>query len=757
MAEASDGYRIIGKRIGRLEGLPKVQGQTRFTADQPVPGEIWGRVLRSPFPHARIRRIDTSKALQMPGVRAVLTSANLPDVLIGRRLRDMRLLATDRVRFVGERVAAVAADTKEQAEQALSAIEVDYEELPAVFDPLDSMADSAPLLHEELASYPGLPQPGDPALPRLHPEGRTELRDKNVYMHVSWGTGDPDEGFAEADHVFEHTFSVPRVHQAYMEPHACVVWDDADGRTHIRATNKSPFMMRRHLAEAAMVPEERIVVEPVPVGGDFGGKGSMADVPIAYHLSKAAGRPVRMGMDYTEELTAGSPRFAAVITVRSGVTSDGRITARSAKVFLNGGAYGGFTPMTTLPLIKDVGGVYRIPHFRVDGYSVYTNCVPGGHFRGPGQPQVIFAVESHMDLIAKQLELDPVEFRLRNVVSDGDLSPAGEAWERIRAAETLKEAAKAIGWDEPKPDPHVGRGLSLYEQHAIGGPTGGVLSLDPDGGLTWHTGVFDTGAGAHLAFRQIVAEEMGIDIERVRVEAGDTDSVPYEQGPAGSRLTHTASKLLVRATHDLRDRLSTLAAELMDRAESGLQYCDGTFHTEDKRISLEALAEVASPEVARVTVEEVHEEATVTGFVAQAVEVRVDPETGQLDVLKAVTAHDVGRILNPLSFHGQIQGALVQALGYGLMEELKVEDGRVSTPSLADYKIPTMPDVPPLTTVLLEPGQGQGVYETKSISEAAISGIAPAIANAVEDAVGVRATELPLSAEKVYRLLHPGQ
>ena len=419
--------RVIGQSIVRGEGPDKVTGKSVFAADVVLPGMLWGKALRSPFPHARIVSIDTAQARAVPGVHAVITAADLPEALVGRRLRDMPVLARDRVRFAGEKVAAVAADDLDAAEEALLLIDVEYEELPQVFDAEEAMTPGAPVLHSAMLAYQGLPQP---------PSGLD-----NVFAHITWGKGEVDQGFAESDLVFEHSYNAQLMHQAYIEPHACVVSVEPSGMVQAWVNNKDPYVLRGQLAAVWNIPEERIVLNPCNIGGDFGGKGSFMDVPLCYYLSLHSGRPVKMVMDYIQELMAANPRHPAVMTIKTGVKRDGTLWARQARVVFDSGAYGAFKPTVYLRGADHLCGVYRIPHARIDSYMVYTNNVPKGHMRSPAKPQVVFAVESHMDMIARELEMDPLEFRLKNVLKEGDSSPVGP---RL-AAGTRRGHAEARG------------------------------------------------------------------------------------------------------------------------------------------------------------------------------------------------------------------------------------------------------------------------------------------------------------------------
>ena len=738
-------YSVIGQPVTRAEGPDKVSGQSLYAGDVDRPGMLWGKVLRSPYPHARIISIDTSRAQQMPGVHAVVTGSDLPDRRVGRLLRDHPVLARGKVLFVGDKVAAVAAETPDLAEEALLQIDVVYEELDSVFDPEEAMAGSAPVLHEQMASYSGLPQPPSNI--------------NNVLAYNSWSKGDCDQGFAESDLIIEHSFNTQLAHQGYIEPHACVVEIDAANRVQIWANNKGPFMLRGQLAAVWDLSQEQIRINPCTIGGDFGGKGSFMDVPLCYYLALHSGRPVKMVMDYIQELMAGNPRHPGVITLRTGVKTDGRLWARQARVVFNSGAFGAFKPRVHLRGADHSGGPYRIPHVQIDSYMVYTNNIPCGHMRAPAKPQVAFAVESHMDMVARELGIDPYEFRKLNALQPGDVAPIGEEWRNIRAGETLQKAVDAVGWHTPKAKPNLGRGLAMGDQPQGSGQSSATVEMDQDGKVTLMMSLWDTGTGAHTVMRQIGAESLSIPVADVTLVVGDTDAVPFESGPGGTRVTYTAGQASLGAAEDLRDKLAVLAAEYLGESADVVTLQRGRFVCQgDANLSV-SLAEVAGRAVSAMQQpisgqkDFTSPPTEETSYCTQAAEVEVDLETGQVKVNKIITVHDVGTVLNPLAHQGQIEGGVIQGLGYALMEEMVTEEGRVSTLSLGDYKMPTMPDIPELVTVLLEPVSGPAPFQSKGIGESSNTPLAGAIANAVYDAVGVRIMELPITAEKVLKAL----
>ena len=716
-------HRIVGHTIGRLDGAGKVTGADRYSADVTLPGLIWGKALRSPLPHARIVGIDTSRAKALPGVLAVLTAADLPDILVGRRMFDMPLLARDRVRFIGEKVAVVAAVDPDVADEALAQIDVQYEDLPATIDLAKALDNGAPVVHENAGAYEGAPKE------RPHPNVQSVLRFK---------LGNVEVGFREADRIFEHTFRTQLAHQGYLEPHAGVVAIDADGRVQVWASNKMPHRLKELMSLALQLPQEKIRVNLTPIGGDFGGKGSLMDLPLAYHLSRITGRPVKMVMRYAEELMAGNPRHPSLITMRTGVTNDGRIVARQVKSLFNSGAYAAFKPAPSVHLggAGMGAGVYRMPNLLIESYCVYTHNIPCGHARSPGEPQMVFAGESHMDMIAKELGLDPTEFRRRNLLKDGDLLANGHHLEEVRAKETLEAALEASHWSTPKPGPWIGRGVAMTHRHIGVGFTNARVRLETTGNVTLVIALPDTGTGAHLTLRQVVAEVLGLAIDDVQIELATTDVFENDSGVGGSRVTHTGGRAAYHACEKLKELIAAETAKL------------GT-----PGASLAAIAQAAAREGRTLEASHFYDaktHAAVTSFTAQVAEVAVDPATGQVSVRHFTTAHDVGTVINPIGHQGQIEGGLIQGLGYALMEELPTEDGRISTLNLGETKLPTIADIPPLTTVLVEDAVGPGPFRAKAIGEGSISAVAPAIANAVADACGVRILDLPITAEKVY-------
>lgn len=737
--------KVVGRPLGRIEGPAKVGGQTLYTADVQLPGLVWGKCLRSPFAHARIARVNTERAKKVKGVLAVLTGQDLPPFRVGLSLQDNPVLAQGKVRFVGEKVAAVAAEELDAAEEALSLIEIEYEELPAVFDPQEAMAPGAALVHEELASYKG-----------FHPPAETL---PNVFAIQNWSAGDLSAGFKEADVVLEHTFRTQLAHQAYLEPHAAVVAVDGSDRVQVWASCKAPFRLKQQLAKQLDIPKDRIRVHIVAVGGDFGGKGSLMDIPVCYELAKRTRRPVKMVMTYAEELTAGDPRHPSLVRLKTGVRRDGTLVAREAEVIFNSGAYAAFKPgeIPNLGGATHSTGVYRISNYAIRSYGVYTNNVPCGYYRAPGQPQVVFAVESHTDLIAKELGMDPLEFRLKNLLKDGDKLPGGRGVDKVRCREALKAAAEKAGWGRSRVGKNVGRGIGVSFRHVGGsGEANAEILASPEGKVTILTAVPDTGTGTHTLLQQIAAEVLTILPDEIQVEIGDTETFENDAAPGGSKITAMSGQAVLAAAQEVREKMISTAAALLDCVPGEVKLERGRFTAARgarNGLSFAEVARRAAKENGVLRVRKTYQiksRSPVAAFVAQIAEVEVDRETGLLRVRRIVTAHDVGTVINPLTHQGQIEGGVIQGLGYATMEEVVTEGGKVVTANLGDYRIPCTEDLPELKTVLVEDPAGPGPFAAKQIGENGIIATAAAVANALQDAVGVRIFDLPLTAEKIY-------
>ena len=729
--------RSVGIPSPRVEGEQKVGGGAVYAVDVTLPEMLWAKVLRSPVAHGRIKNIDVSKALALPGVKALVTGADLAGAKIGKKIVDMPLLADKVVRYAGEKVAAVAAESEAIAEAALDLIEIEYEALPIVTDPIEAMTSRAPLLHPDVAGYKGL----------LHKIDTPS----NVFVHLTWKKGEVEEGFRQSDVVVENTFTVPAVHQGYIEPHSSLVRVNADGTADIWSSNKSPFSMRDAVGNALKISPSSLVLHPCYVGGDFGGKGDGNDVALCYALAEKSGRPVKLLIDYTEELMAGNPRHGAVIKVKTGVKKNGLLIAQHVQFFFDSGAYGAYRPQGFLVGAHDAPGPYRVPNCLVEENYVYTNKMPCGYMRAPGHLQAMFACESQTDLVARRLGMDPTEFRRMNLMQDGDASPLGEVIPHVKATETLAKALQESGYRQSKPK-RVGRGCAIADWVSKGGESYALLKVDETGVITLASAVTDTGPGVFTMMRQIVGEELNVPLDSIRVEMLDSSKVIKDTGVRGSSSTRVHGSSALDASRKLREEILNVAARSMHAARDDLILYDGgvTHGRAEKRMSF---AEIVRANGQPLTAEGHYvnmSDGPEASLVAQVAEVEVDEETGEVRIKKLTTAHNTGTILNPLTHQGQIDGAVIMGVGYGLIEDLGYDEGgKVLAANLGEYKIPNIRDIPELKTAILQSDFGSGPYNSMSIGETALIPTAAAIANAIEDAVGVRVTSLPITAEKV--------
>jgi CO/xanthine dehydrogenase Mo-binding subunit len=739
-------FRTIGKGLPRIEGEGKVTGQTKYAADLRFEDLLWAKVLRASVPHARIVKVDTSKAAALKGVRAVLTGADVKDIFVGTRVKDQPVLAYDKVRLCGDAVAAVAADSEAIADEAIGLIDFQYEELPYVDDPVEALKPTAPLIHEERNKYRNAAK---------LPEG---MPSHNLQSYVLWKNGDLDAGFAKAARIFEHTFRTPLSHHGYIEPCACTVQVHSDGRVEVWPSNKGPWGLREQMAEDFGVPKEKIKVHIVHVGGDFGAKASLIDVPIAYYLSKAAGgKPVKLVFDYTEELLAGGHRHPAVISLKTGVAADGTFTAIKGDIYFSGGAYGSqkANPQVTVLGGRRLASMYKVPAISCETYCSYTNHVPCTQTRTPGSPQVVFAFESQVDIIAKEMGIDALELRRRNILHDGDANPMGEKWTDILMGEVLERVVKTSGWKKGGAKKNRGWGMALYDRGTPEGKASSALTLEADGRVSILTGVPDVGPGYYTVSQQMVCETLGLPPEKVGVVFKDTDSLPFDPGTGGSKQTNTSGHAVKQSADEVREKLINLAARELGCQPEEVRQQGGKLTAPNKKsTTTQKMIELAVKDnggpVFHLTNFVPKDMPKVTGFAAQVAEVEVDPTTGGVRVLNLTAAHDTGTVLNHLMLTGQIEGGVVTGFGFALMEENPMVDGKIATLTLGESKLPSIADVPPLKTVLVESPTGPTPFGGKAIAENPNVPTAAAISNAIADACGVRLFELPLTAEKIY-------
>jgi CO/xanthine dehydrogenase Mo-binding subunit len=610
-----------------------------------------------------------------------------------------------------------------------------------VTDPLQAMEPSAPLIHPNVAEYKGL----------LHKIDTPS----NVFVRLTWKKGIVEEGFRQSDVVVENTFAVPAVHQAYIEPHSSLVRINPDGSADVWSSNKSPFNMRDQVGSALQIAPASLIIHPCYVGGDFGGKGDGNDVALCYALAKQSGRPVKLLIDYTEELIAGNPRHGAVIKVKTGVKKNGLLIAQHIQFVFDSGAYGSYRPQGFLVGAHDAPGPYRVPNCLVEEKYVYTNKMPCGYMRAPGHLQAFFACESQADLVAKRLAMDPAEFRRMNFMQDGDTSPLGEVIPHVKASETLAKALAESGYRKSKAK-NVGRGCAIADWVSKGGESYAFIRIDEDGIVTLSSAVTDTGPGVFTMMRQIVGEELKVPLDSIRVEMLDSAKVVKDTGVRGSSSTRVHGSSALAAARKARDEILRVASQVMHTTPEELILYDGgvTHGRAERRMSYGEIARAHGKPLSAEGHYVNMADGPEASLVAQVAEVEVDEETGEVSLKKLTTAHNTGTILNPLTHQGQIDGGVVMGMGYGLIENLGVdESGKALATNLGEYKIPSIKDIPELKTTILQSDFGSGPYNSMSIGETSLIPTAAAIANAVEDAVGVRITSLPITAEKVLNAL----
>src|SRR5579871_4080162 len=710
----------------RVEGTLKVTGAAPYAADYMRPGTLWARFLTSPVPHALIRSIDSAAAKAAPGVHAVLTGADIGPRRFGKILYDQPVLAYERVRYIGERVAAVAAESVDAAEHALSLIEIEYDDLPAVFNGEDALEDGAVILHPEIASYHYQGSGGArPPVPHQNLQG---------YGLTKRGAEDLAPIFAGAHRVFEHVYRQGRQHQGYLEPHACLVWIDEDNVVHVYGTNKAAFALRQSLAICAGLPVEKVVVDCQFIGGDFGGKGSSLEEYACYYLAKATGRPIKAIMSYADELVNANPRHASTCYMKTAVDETGRMIAHEARVYFHDGAYASGRPQAGTALL---GGSalenYPIPNLRVESFTCYTNTAPGGQMRSTANSTTMFIGESHVDEIARELGMDPLEFRLLNA-SAGNKRQAG-------AVSVLEKLRRETGWGKPLP-PNHGRGMSLKWQGAGAGRAATRVRLLEGGEIEVLHGAPEQGGGAFTVVERVAAEALGVAPDRVRVRYGDTGEAPPNPGAGGSRLTHVLGQATVSGASAMKYRLERMAAELLgwpagDTSLQGDRFAlaGGTAPPVPFDDLVGRMLEAGGVEATGTydSAEMGHGDGSEGSYCAYMVEVAVDPETGQVTPIEVVQVIDTGTVINPVGHQGQLEGGLIFGLGNALTEEILLDDGQVATVNLGEYKLPTMADIPRLRTVLAQTDNGWGPFGAKAVGELANNPVPPAVANAIAD------------------------
>src|SRR5258706_4742081 len=757
----------VGTNIQRIDGVEKVAGQAIYAGDLRLPGMAYAKTLRSPVPHARIRRIDASKASALPGVLAVLTRENLNVAAnsFGADVRDQQIIATKKVRYVGDMVAAVAATEGAIAEAAARLIEVDYQELPAVFTIDDALKEGAPLVHEKLE---GRKDPG-------YGRGGAHIihEQSNICIHFQHHRGDVEAGLRAADLVFEDTLYFPSAQHYPMEPHVCVAHFEGETLTVWSAT-QSPFPVRQELARIFALPFSGVRVIVPSVGGGYGAKSGIKTEGIAVCLSRMPGRPVRLAFGAEEPFkTICQPR--AQMTLKTGVNKDGTFVARHCEVYFNGGAYANSGPSVTEKAGYRAHGPYRIPHLLTNAYSVYTNTVPGGAFRGFGGPQVAFAYETHIDMIAERMGIDPFEIRMKNLLDQGESYSEGDTPIDCDLKAGLKSVAQAIGWDARRTDKQdhgpKRRGIGIATAMKDGGgtnkPANAAVKIFHDGSVLLSTGSVEVGQGMRTAFLQVVAEELSVPIHQVRVAALDTHYTPFDKGTNASSATSIMGQAVLKAAGDARRQFLEAAAAVLKAPAGEVRLEQGMAIYAENRLSFREVMQRhfrdSEGEIWGRGYFKIDKDNNVPlGYPSPfweigfgAAEVEVDVETGAVQVLRYVSLTDAGKMINPLQCHAQDEGAAVFGLGQALFEDLAYQDGQLVNGSLVDYCLPRFTDLPPaFSTFIMEGGGGPGPYGAKGSGEGVSLPVAPATGTAAVAAVGTRLLAVPLTPDLVWKAMN---
>ena len=765
-------FKSIGKPLTKIDAIDKVTGQAQFVNDLRFPGMLCGKVKRSTVAHARILAVDTSRAEKVPGVRAVVTgkafAERFSNPLCGNPMKDQPFLAVDRIRFAGEAIAGVVATSEEAAEAAIDLLVVELEELPPVLSLDDALKADAPVIHENLMDYK--------RSANMNPLAGSNICDRTVIE-----AGDIEKGFREADHIFEDTFTTQIIQHTAMEPRAAISQFHHNGGVTIWTSDQAPYGARSNVAEALNIPPSKVrIVVPPYVGGGFGTKirmtGLIAGLPLAW---KANYRPVKFLLTRQEEFTSTTTRHAARITLKTGVKKDGTIIARHAILIYENGAYCDRGATVLGKGRYAVIGPYKIPHVKVEGQLIYTNKPPGGAFRGYGIPQVCWAHDSQMDIIARKLGMDPVEIRLKNIVDEGYVSGTektahhavglGECLHQVRTHMKKSKTEATV-----RGNLKTGSGIACgYKISRTPSGADAFVKLSPDGGADILVSSTEMGQGINTVLCQIVAEELSIDIRNMRVMPPDTYTTPMFPASTSSRTTFFMGNAVKEAARDIRNQLFSLAERIFKTDRSHLILENGTISDTthpQSRMSLKDFIQMTYagganimgrgnychywpgrvPEHVKLEVEP----SLCWQYAAHGVQVVVDTDTGKVSVKKVFAAHDVGRALNPSNCLGQIQGGFILAMGGCMLEEMRFgAKGRLLNPSFSDYKILGSLDIPEIQAILVEEPHREGPYGAKGLGEISLVPVAPAIANAVYDAVGIRIKDLPITPEKILKAL----
>ena len=736
-------YKVIGTRPIRHDGADKVTGRAIYGADFKLAGTVHGKILRSPHAHALIKSIDSSAALKLPGVHAVITAADLPDLKdkvaeLGEGSVNLahlgaNVLAHQKALYKGHAVAAVAAASPHLAEEALRLIKVDYEPLPAVTWVLDAMKPDAPLLHDDVVT---------------RSMGKKGESPNNIPTHLHFEKGNIDEGFAKADVIVEREFKTASVHQGYIEPHvATALWNE-DGHLTLWTSTQGSFTARQQTAELLQIPISQVTVVPCEIGGGFGGKIAVYLEPVAALLSRKCGRPVKMVMSRDEVFEGTGPTPGSFMRVKMGATKEGKLVAAEAWLAYDAGAFpGGMIG----PGCMCVFSCYDIPNARVDGYDVVDNKPKTQAYRAPGATQAAFACESVVDELAQKLSIDPIEFRLKNAVKEGSRRVDGPTFSKIGFIETLEAARASDHWRTPLVGPNRGRGIASGFWFNIGLKSCAAANVNPDGTVSLIEGSTDIG-GTRASIAMQLAETLGITAEAVKPRVADTDGVGYTDVTGGSRVTFATGMAAYQVGLDIQRQMAERAALVFECDPAKVECVDGLYKSNGKSITFTELAgklaQTGGPVVGRAAV---NPEGSSNGFGTHIVDVEVDPETGKVTILRYTVVQDVGTAIHPSYVEGQMQGGAVQGIGWALNEEYVFDQaGRVQNPNYLDYRMPTSLDVPMIDTIIVEVPNPAHPFGVRGVGETPIVAPPAAIANAIQRATGVRMQELPMSPPRLW-------
>jgi xanthine dehydrogenase molybdenum-binding subunit len=764
MADSTNGspreFQVIGTRPIRHDGFEKVTGAAKYGADYSFPGMLYGKVLRSPFAHARIKSISTDKAMAMPGVKAVVTGADFTDIpgtliqlgelVVNAHYLSLNVMARGKVLYDGHAVAAVAATSSHVAEEALKLIEVDYEPLDPAMTAEEAMKPDAPILISELRSrfIAGRSDPGSP-------EGLD--KPTNVASHIQFKRGDLEAGFRSADYVVEREFHTSTVHQGYIEPHNAVAIYNPDGHATIYCSTQGTFNVRTLTATVLKMSEGDLRVVPAEIGGGFGGKTTIYLEPLAVLLSKKSGRPVKMTMNRAEVLRASGPTSGTWIKARMGATREGKITAAQ---FWMAYEAGGFPGSPFAPGAMCCSAPYNIPNLLIDSFDIVVNRPKVAAYRAPGSPSSAFACESLVDELALLCGIDPIDFRVLNGSQEGTPQPAGPPYKRIGFIETCEALKNSEHYRSRLQGPNRGRGVAAGFWFNGGLQSSAAVNLHTDGTLSVVTGSVDIG-GSRAAMAMVAAEVLGLKAEDVRPVVADTDSIGHTDVTGGSRITLATGLAVYEAAQDVVNQLKQRAAKVWERKVEDVDFNLGSLSLRGNGVApmtiqelAKRLARTGGPITGRATVNAGAVGAVGNAFAVTCIDVEVDPETGKVKILRCTIAQDVGRALHPSYVEGQLQGGTAQGIGWALNEEYVYDDrGILRNSGLLDYRMPTCLDLPMIEPVVVEvpnPGHPLGV---RGVGEVSICTPMPAIAAAIYRALGIRMTELPMSPPRLLKAI----